>query len=437
MLLTKSGGWLGPIASILGYIMDAIFSFCKMLSLPNIGLCIILFTLVIYLLLMPLTIKQQKFSKLSAKMNPELQAIRNKYQSKQQDQAAMMKMNEETKEVYAKYGVSPMGSCLQLLIQMPILFALYRVIWNIPAYVDGVKNAFLPLAEKILSISGSQTYLAEFASKNNVNFEKLGYTTDTIIDCLYKFKPADWSAMAADGKFSAISDMVTSTQQNVDHMNYFLGINIANSPFAMLKEVFTSGSFSIVLLIGALAIPVLAGLTQWLNIKLSTTATSSSDSDDGSMAASMKMMNNMMPLMSVFFCLTLPAGMGIYWIAGAVIRSIQQVITNKYIDRMDLDVLVKKNMEKSLAKENKQREKMGLPPKKEYGSKSKTNIGSNVKNMSHTSTANIKKPATEQDKKKQIEDSTEYYKSHAQAKPGSIAAKARMVEQFNEKNKKK
>lgn len=437
MLLTKSGGWLGPIANILGYLMDAIFSFCNMMSLPNIGLCIILFTLIIYLILMPLTVKQQKFSKLSAKMNPELQAIRNKYQNKQQDQAAMMKMNEETKEVYAKYGVSPMGSCLQLLIQMPILFALYRVIWNIPAYVEGVKNAFLPLAEKILSISGSQAYLAEFASKNNINFEKLGYTADTIIDCLYKFKPADWSAMAADGKFSEISALVTSTQQNVDHMNYFLGINIANSPFAMLREVFTSGNFSILMLIAALAIPVLAGATQWLSIKLSSTTASASSGDDGSMAASMKMMNNMMPLMSVFFCLTLPAGMGIYWIAGAVIRSIQQVIANRYIDRLDIDVLVKKNMEKSLAKENKQREKMGLPPKKEYGSKGKNSSVSNVKTMSRTSTANIKKPMTEQDKKKQIENSTEYYKSHSEAKPGSIAAKARMVEQFNEKNKKK
>lgn len=151
----------------------------------------------------------------------------------------------------------------------------------------------------------------------------------------------------------------------------------------------------------------------------------------------MKMMNNTMPLISVFFCFTLPAGMGIYWIAGAVIRSIQQVIVNKHIEKMDIDVLVKKNMEKSLAKENRQREKMGLPPKKEYGSKGNTKSNTNIKNMSHTSTANIKRPETEQDRKKQIENSTEYYKSHSEAKPGSIAAKARMVEQYNEKNKKK
>lgn len=435
MLLTKSGGWLGPVATILGYIMDAIFSFCNMLSLPNIGLCIILFTIVIYLLMMPLTIKQQKFSKLSAKMNPELQAIQKKYKNKQ-DQASMVKMNEETKEVYAKYGVSPMGSCLQLLIQMPILFALYRVIWNIPAYVNGVKEAFMPLAEKIMSISGSQQYLSNFAVSNNVDFEKLGYTTNTIIDCLYKFKPADWSAMASDGKFSSISNMVTSTQNSVDQMNYFLGINIADSPFNMLRNVFAEENFSVLLLIGALAIPALAGITQWLNIKLSTVSTkNSSGSDEGTMASSMKMVNNMMPLMSVFFCFTLPAGMGIYWIAGAVVRSVQQVVVNKHIESMDIDVLVKQNMEKALAKENKQREKMGLPPKKELGNK-KINTSTGTKSIT-ASNVNKKKPMTEEEKKKQIENSTEYYKAQSEAKPGSIAAKARMVEQFNEKSKKK
>lgn len=84
--------------------------------------------------MMPLTIKQQKFSKLSAKMNPELQAIRNKYKNRT-DTDSQMQMNAETQAVYAKYGVSPTGSCLQLFIQMPILFALYEVIYSIPSFV--------------------------------------------------------------------------------------------------------------------------------------------------------------------------------------------------------------------------------------------------------------------------------------------------------------
>ena len=174
MLLTKSTTFIiGPVASLLGYIMNGIFWLQEQIGIPNIGLCIILFTIVIYMLLMPLTIKQQKFSKLQTKMNPELQAIQKKYKGKNQDQAAMMKMNEETQAVYAKYGVSPMGSCVQLLIQMPILFALYRVIWNVPAYVSSVKNAFIPLAQKLLNISGAESVMAEFAKANAVTFKEM------------------------------------------------------------------------------------------------------------------------------------------------------------------------------------------------------------------------------------------------------------------------
>ena len=76
ILLTQYGGSiLGPIAKVLGWIMNGIFWVLDKIGIPNIGLAIIIFTIVIYLLLMPFTIKQQKFSKLSAKMNPELQAI--------------------------------------------------------------------------------------------------------------------------------------------------------------------------------------------------------------------------------------------------------------------------------------------------------------------------------------------------------------------------
>ena len=149
IILTQyNGKIIGPIAKLLGYLMNAIFEFLNMIKIPNIGLSIIIFTIVIYLLLMPLTIKQQKFSKLSAKMNPELQAIQKRYKDKK-DNDSMMAMNAETKAVYAKYGVSPSGSCLQLLIQMPILFALYRVIYNMPAYVTRIRDAFGVIADSI------------------------------------------------------------------------------------------------------------------------------------------------------------------------------------------------------------------------------------------------------------------------------------------------
>lgn len=419
MLLTKSTTFIiGPVASLLGYIMNAIFWVQSQIGIESIGLCIILFTIVIYMLLMPLTIKQQKFSKLQSKMNPELQAIQKKYKDKRQDQAAMMKMNEETQAVYQKYGVNPMGSCLQLIIQMPILFALYRVIWNIPAYVGTVKNAFLPLAQALMSASGAQDFMAEIASKNAVSFKEM--TELTLIDVLYKFKPENWSALLK--QFPDLSSLITSTQGDVDRMNYFLGLNIADSPASIFQTAIAAGS--VLMIIAALLVPVLSALTQWLNTKLMSAQNDTQPTSGGAsdtMAATMKSMNVMMPIMSAVFCFTLPVGMGIYWIAGAVIRSIQQVAVNKHIDKMDLDDIVKKNVEKA----NKKRAKQGLPPQK-------------ITNTAKLNTKTIDRPQPSKEERDQkIQNATDYYKNTTKAKPGSLASKAQMVQQYNEKHAKK
>ena len=419
MLLTKSTTFIiGPVATLLGYIMNGIFWVQSQIGIESIGLCIILFTIVIYMLLMPLTIKQQKFSKLQSKMNPELQAIQKKYKDKRQDQAAMMKMNEETQAVYQKYGVNPMGSCLQLIIQMPILFALYRVIWNIPAYVGTVKNAFLPLAQALMNVSGAQDFMAEIASKNAVSFKEM--TELTLIDVLYKFKPENWSALLK--QFPDLSSLITSTQGDVDRMNYFLGLNIADSPASIFQTTIAAGS--VLMIIAALLVPVLSALTQWLNTKLMSTQNDTQPTSGGAadtMAATMKSMNVMMPIMSAVFCFTLPVGMGIYWIIGAVVRSIQQLVVNKHIDKMDLDDIVKKNIEKA----NKKREKKGLPPQK-------------ITNTAKLNAKTIDRPQpSKEDRAEKIQNATDYYKNTTKAKPGSLASKAQMVQQYNEKHAKK
>ena len=419
MLLTKSTTFIiGPVATLLGYIMNGIFWVQSQIGIESIGLCIILFTIVIYMLLMPLTIKQQKFSKLQSKMNPELQAIQKKYKDKRQDQAAMMKMNEETQAVYQKYGVNPMGSCLQLVIQMPILFALYRVIWNIPAYVGTVKNAFLPLAQALMNVSGAQDFMAEIASKNAVSFKEM--TELTLIDVLYKFKPENWSALLK--QFPDLSSLITSTQGDVDRMNYFLGLNIADSPASIFQTALAAGS--VLMIIAALLVPVLSALTQWLNTKLMSTQNDTQPTSGGTadtMAATMKSMNVMMPIMSAVFCFTLPVGMGIYWIIGAVVRSIQQLVVNKHIDKMDLDDIVKKNIEKA----NKKRAKKGLPPQK-------------ITNTAKLNAKTIDRPQpSKEDRAEKIQNATDYYKNTTKAKPGSLASKAQMVQQYNEKHAKK
>ena len=139
-MLTKAGGVLGPIGDLLGWIMDLLFRFTNMFGIVNIGPCIILFTLVTKVLMIPLTIKQQKSSKLMAVMQPELTAIQKKYKGKENDQKAMMMMQTETKAVYEKYGTSM--TCLLYtsifvplnvgkvgeLLAVPALYIEYRIL---------------------------------------------------------------------------------------------------------------------------------------------------------------------------------------------------------------------------------------------------------------------------------------------------------------------
>jgi YidC/Oxa1 family membrane protein insertase len=416
LLATQHSGFLlGPIAKLLGWVMDAIFNLMDSLfNVQNVGLSIILFTVVIYMFMLPLTYKQQKFSKMNSKMSPEIKAIQKKYAGKQ-DQASMMAMQDETKAVYAKYGVSPSGSCVQLLIQMPILFALYRVIYNVPAYINGVKEVFMPLVNKLLTMDGAVAYMTEVGTGLGISEKKFDFTqANTFVDVLNKFQSAEWLGLTE--KYPELSELILNTQAEIDQMNTFLGINIAYSPSNLLK----AGSFA--LAIGAIAIPVLAALTQWLNTKLMPQAAQSEGGDDA-MAQSMKQMNVMMPLMSAVFCFTLPAGMGIYWIASALVRSVQQFILNKHFDKIDLDELVQKNLEKL----NEKRAKQGLPPQK---LNEKAIRAAQVKPVDEEKEA-AKKALTQENMKK----ATAYYNENA--KPGSLASKANMVKMFEEKNTKK
>ena len=418
MLLTQNSTFIiGPVAKLLGFIMNAIFEFLNLIKIPNIGLAIILFTIVVYLLLLPLTIRQQKFSKLSAKMSPELQAIQNKYKDKKRDQEAMMAMNEEQKAVYAKYGVSPSGTCVQLLIQMPILFALYRVIYAIPAYVGRVKEVFThnDFITNLMSQEGSQEFISSFknAAMYTKQFgDKKFIAENTFIDILNQASTAEWQSIAIE--YPALTEDVFYITENLDKYNNFLGLNIANSPSFTVSQAFNSGQW--LLLVGAIMIPLLSALTQWINVKLmpnSTQAdTKNQTEQQAAMMSSMKMMNYMMPVTSAIFCFTLPAGMGIYWIAGSVVRTIQQIAINKYIDKMDIDKIVEKNSEKYEKKKEKIAEMGGYDfnTMNKYASMRTKNISSD-KEVDYSANNNLN------DK-------------------GSLASKANLVRQFNEKNNK-
>ena len=416
ILLTQSTTpIIGQVAWLLGKLMDGIFNvLSSAFGIENIGLCIILFTIIIDTFMIPLTIKQQKFSKLSAVMNPELQAIQKKYKNKR-DQESMLKMQEEMKMVYDKYGTSQMGGCLQLVIQFPILLALWKVIQNIPAYVGGVKDMYMPLVNEIMATGGYQKIMEKIGSASPImiNPEKFDYTkTNTIVDVLYKFQPSTWDTLK--DKFPDLSSLIDSTSGQISHINNFLGANISDAPVNLMMDALKTGA--ILVAIVALLIPILSGLTQWINIKLMPQSPGMDDRENP-MANSMKTMNMIMPLFSVFMCFTMPAGLGLYWIFSAICRSVQQVAINKYLDRMDMDELVKKNMEK--AKKKYEKKKVSTEELNQMATKKVRNIAVEQK---HNHTADSEQEA-------KLQQAAERGKN---AKPGSLTAKANMVRKFNE-----
>ena len=326
-LLTKSGGMLSPIAGLLGLIMNGIYEFFHMFGIQNIALSIIIFTFITKALMMPLTMKQQKFTKLSSRMNPELQKIQAKYKGKK-DEESLRKQQAETQAVYEKYGASPTAGCLPLLITLPIMFALYAVINNIPAYVTEVKVLYETIATEIAAIPGYENVLKSLSEGLRVTTTEFT-DTNKIIDVLAKFGTENWKQLEIE--LPQLSATLNNIVPNILRVNNFLGLNITNAPGWKFPGIL---------------IPILAMGLQFIQGKQMSMQTKDANKDNPS-ASAMNSMNVVMPIMSGVFCITLPIGVGIYWIATSVFTIISQFFVNKYMDRIDVDELIEKNVSKA------------------------------------------------------------------------------------------
>ena len=408
LIATQTGGILKPFAWILGKILEIIYDGFAFFGIYNIGLCIIVFTLVVRMLMLPMTIKQQKFTKLNTVMSPEIQAIQKKYKDKK-DQQSQLAQQEEIKAVYDKYGTSPSGSCLQLIIQMPILFALYRVIMNIPAYVQPLKNLYVTV---INGLSAQQ--MQQFFTNVKTSGDKLSTTQiNGCIDAMTGY------ASRTNGKITltegtGINDILAVADKNaaskIESLNDFFGLNLGMSPSAM----FNAGMVTIIV---ALIIPILSGLFQFLSVQLTQMLNKTASGQDNPMASSMKIMNFMMPLMSVYMCWILPAGLGLYWMAGSLIMMLQQIFINIHMKNVDVNDIVEANKEKAEKKAEKRKEKQGIYREKVLEA-SKTNTKTIVSSSSMSA----------EEKEEKIR------KAKEAAKSGSLAAKANMVNDYNKKN---
>jgi YidC/Oxa1 family membrane protein insertase len=406
-----------PIASLLGKVLDVLFVGINAIGLGNIAIAIILFTLLVKLLMLPLTAKQSKMMKLNSIIGPEVRAIQNKYKDKKGDQNAMLKMQEETKAVYAKYGTSQMGGCVQMLIQFPILLALYRVFQRIPMYVTSLKALFINIlgdgGNGIMSAADYSDFMSNTFNTGTLAKIDWSNVNDAVV-AMNSFTTEQWNLLKEH--FTSYASVIADNQAKITEMNTFLGINVSQVPTLALNI--------------AILIPILSGVTQYISVRVSQGKSNQDDSDNPA-AASMKMMNIFMPIMSAFIAFSVPAGLGLYCIATAVIQTIIQICINRYYDKLGVDEIVRRNVEQR----NKKRAKKGLPPEKiaKNATTSTKKIDSETKSQERIDKLQQKKEQNDK-KVKEILEATNYYKS---AKPGSLAEKAGMVAKYNEKNSKK
>ena len=428
VFLTQVQGILKPIAWVLGNILNAIYNFVELFGIENIALCIVLFTFVVKMLMLPLTIKQQKFTKLQSKMSPELTKIQQKYKGKK-DEESLRRQQSETQAVYAKYGASPMGGCLPLLISLPIMFALYRVIYAIPAYVTDVGGLYGSIADKLQGISGYKNTLIDFITQNSLVLSQQSGCSSTVIDLsIYqdvpreylidlfsKFNPANWDAFFNVDLFSSIKTAavtineatmpVSEVVDKIISVNGLFGLSILDRP--EIKSI-------------SVVIPVLAVVTQFIQGKLQSavSANKKTNTDDPAQQTT-KMMTTIMPIMSGAFCLMLPIGVGIYWIASAVFTIIQTLFINKYLDKVNVDEMLEKSKEKNI----KRQEKLGVSYDNKMAEVAKTK-GLNYNNSSEEyDNTSYKKNSN----KKSKQAGADYKRSNVSYSSKSIAANANLL----------
>ena len=388
---------LGPIANLLGLIMNGIYEFFNLLGVENIALSIIVFTFITKTLMLPLTFKQQKFTKLQSRITPEVQKVQEKYKGKR-DEVSVRKQQEETQAIYKKYGASPTAGCLPLLISMPILFALFRVINNVPDHVNLVRELYTVVAKGIQNHANGVGILSDIV----VNFDASAeYTLDNIITILASFNPSQWGELLKVGLGEAANGAI-NTINNV--VNNFIGLSITDRP--------SWKSYSLI-------IPVLSTALQFLQTKLMTAKTNNKNDAPNPTSS----MNAIMPIISGVLCYKLPIGVGIYWISNSVFSIIQQIFVNKHLDRVDIDELVEKSQEKARNKllKNTRQEPIGT-----------------IKNIAKTQTKSIEGVS---DKPKEInnsinsdvdaKDSSNGNNENSSHKPSSISEIANILRKSN------
>lgn len=419
MFLTQESGLImGPLSKLLGLLLNGIYELSSNLGIVSIGLSIIVFTIVVRLCLVPSMFKQTKSSRVNMYIQPEINKINKKYRNKK-DQESMLKQQAEVREVQEKYGVNLTGGCLSSLIQMPIFFALYNVIQNIPAYVTKVKDLYMPIANAIKNDTTGVAFEKLNEYRQSVSslsvIEMNNSNTNTIIDVLAKFDSNSWAAFKELlGNNGAVVDAINANMNQINDVYSFIGgINLIEAP---------GFAFTV-----AFIIPVLSLIFQYLSMNATAPTQSTGDPTTEATMKSMKTMMKIMPLMSFFVCVNVPAGVGLYWATGSMLSFITSKSIHAYFNHADIEKIV----EKSKVKAAKKIEKRKASGKKSFAEKMQEAAYGQQAQESTAPKSNIAnsrlKNYTSSTMKTQSSGTVKY-------REGSLAAKANALQKFNDNN---
>ena len=281
-----------------GYLLDWLYTFTN-----NYGLALILFSLIVKLVLLPMSVKSKKSMLKMSRLSPQVKALEAKYgDDKQKYQLAVQQM-------YKEEGVSMGGGCLWSFIPLLILLPLYNVIREPITYMMHNSRSISEAIVAFLQASG----------------ENLG-------------KNAYYAQLAAAGHIGdymeELKSLAVTANANLQAMNFqFLGIDLAGIPSFRFWECEGWGE------IGLFLIPVVsAGLqaaSMWLSQKMNNQVATNADGEQDADAAKAANQTNatmmlMMPIMSLWIGFSMPAAISVYWIAQAVFGAVQDCILTKH-----------------------------------------------------------------------------------------------------------
>lgn len=335
---------------IISFIFDLVASITPVGAL---GITIIVFTIVTRLLMTPLQIGQQKYSRMMNLIQPELDKMMKKYKGKT-DQESQLRFMQERKALFKKYNVNSSAGCLTMAIQLPLIWALFRVLRQPSQYISKLSVIYKDMATVIMEkVPNYEQYLNVFMEQvKKTSSYQFDLTTINKVgkvlglpDFLSNLTSMQWNELLP--KFSAdVQQALNSNYEQKLNYEYFLGINLVDSP----QQLISNGVYL------AILVPILVGVSTFIfskinmsaNASMKKAASTSSSNSEFNAESMMKTMTWSMPIITAMFAFKTSSGLALYWIAGNIIMMGQQLVVNKIVDKQQAKI------EEQIRKENEQ-----------------------------------------------------------------------------------